>query len=42
MAEQEQLLLLKGKLRKIRRDKRNVNLLGGAIFFAIAIIVLGL
>ena len=40
MAEQEQLLLLKGKLRKIRRDKRNIMILGGAIFFPISLIVL--
>jgi uncharacterized membrane protein len=40
VAEQEQLLLLKGKLRKIRRDKRNIMILGGAIFFPISLIVL--
>ena len=41
MAEQEQLLLLKGELRKVRRDKNNIMIMGGAIFFPIGLIVLG-
>jgi uncharacterized membrane protein len=42
VAEQEQLLLLKGKLRKVRRDKRNIMIVGGAIFVPIGLIVLAL
>ena len=42
MAQQAQLLLLKGKLQKIRRDKRNMQILTFVIGTAIIIIVWGL
>ena len=39
MAEQAQLLLLKNKLNKIRRDKRNITILSTIISFIYWIIV---
>ena len=39
MAKQAQLLLLKDKLRKIRRDKRNLAILGTAISVIYFIII---
>jgi len=42
MAEQTQLLFLKGKLQKIRRDKRNYQILTFVIGTAIIIAVWGL
>ena len=42
MTEQAQMLLLKGRLKKIRRDKRNIMILGWVIFSAVVVIVWGL
>jgi hypothetical protein len=42
MAEQAQLLLLKSKLSKIRRDKKNYKILAVVIVIAINIIVWGI
>jgi len=42
LAEQAQLLVLKGKLKKIRRDKRNVTILSWVIGVIIVTIVWGL
>ena len=42
MAEQAQLLLLKSRLRKIRRDKRNISILLWVIGFILVTIVWGL
>ncbi len=39
MAEQAQLLFLKGRLKKIRRDKRNITILGTIISFIYFMIV---
>jgi hypothetical protein len=39
VTEQAQLLLLKGKLNKIRRDKRNMTILGSVISVIFWIIV---
>ena len=39
MTEQAQLLLLKGKLNKIRRDKRNMTIFGSVISVIFWIIV---